>query len=373
MDYSVFLAAVSLYIIRLIFFMTGLYRELYRKKHCRRDYQPMVSVIVPARNEENNIAHCIRSLDSCDYPKEKYEIIVVNDRSEDNTGVVLDNMKGEISNLKVIHVTEGSKKNNLRGKPGALQAGIDHAKGEIIMMTDADCIISEGWIRRITMSFGDLKVGIVSSITSIIGNRFFDHLQAVEWILNQTMGSGGIGNGVPFGCFGNNLSVRADTYNKLGGYGKIKFSVTEDLALLQAVVHSGERARYYPDKDSLVFTKPCETFAEFKKQNHRWAVGGLDLGLKGWIFVAANFLIWLGIAYSLFIGDYTLLISLIATRVLGDLILITPTIIILREFRLFIAAIPSLFILMIWELFIPIMVIMSSEVKWKGQVFKPEK
>jgi cellulose synthase/poly-beta-1,6-N-acetylglucosamine synthase-like glycosyltransferase len=220
------------------------------------------------------------------------------------------------------------------------------------------------------MSFGDPKVGIVSSITSIIGNRFFDHLQAVEWILNQTMGSGGIGNGVPFGCFGNNLSVRADTYNKLGGYGKIKFSVTEDLALLQAVVHSGERARYYPDKDSLVFTKPCETFGEFKRQNHRWAVGGLDLGLKGWGFVAANFLIWLGIAYSIIAGDYLLLASLIATRVIGDLILITPTLVILREFRLFLGAIPSLFLLMIWELFIPILVILNSEVKWKGQVFK---
>jgi hypothetical protein len=56
--------------------------------------------------------------------------------------------------------------------------------------------------------------------------------------------------------------------------------------------------------------------------------------------------------------------------VIGDLILITPTLVILREFRLFLGAIPSLFLLMIWELFIPILVILNSEVKWKGQVFK---
>ena len=218
MLFNLILIAIVVYSIRGMIFILGAFIESLKKQKQNNFYQPFISVVVPARNEENNIENCLISLKNNNYPQEKFEIIAVNDRSTDSTLEKLEKFRGIIPNLKIVDITEANKISNLKGKPGALQAGINEAKGEIILMTDADCIVGNNWIETIVNEYAEKNISLVASFTNVIGNRIFDKIQAVEWVYMHTMASAGVGLNQPLGCYGNNLSFRKEEFDKLGGY-----------------------------------------------------------------------------------------------------------------------------------------------------------
>nr|MDA3813716.1 glycosyltransferase [Candidatus Cloacimonadota bacterium] len=112
-----------------------------------------ISVIIAARNEEKHLPNLLNSLISQNYPIENFEIIVVDDRSEDNTANIGKKFQAENRNITLIQVKNESK--HLLGKKGALDAGIRAAKYDILAFTDADCIPSINWLRQINSEFTD--------------------------------------------------------------------------------------------------------------------------------------------------------------------------------------------------------------------------
>ncbi|MBI5324132.1 MAG: glycosyltransferase family 2 protein, partial [Ignavibacteriae bacterium] len=182
-----YIQAIIIFSIRSIIFLIGLIIEHKKNNNPKISKKLSVSVIVPARNEENNIRKCIESIMKNNYPEKYYEVIVVNDRSSDNTGSILENLQLQYKNLLVVDITETTINKNLRGKPGALQKGIETAKGEIILMTDADCIVSKNWIESVTNSFNDEDVGLTAGVTNIISKNIFEIAQEVEWVYMHTM------------------------------------------------------------------------------------------------------------------------------------------------------------------------------------------
>ncbi len=211
------IGAVSIFAFRTIVFLIGIVRERKKKIRPGAGYEPFVSVVIPARNEEDNITACIRSIAKSRYPKDKFEIIVVNDRSTDRTGDILKELEEVNENLVIKTVTEETAEPNLRGKPGALQAGIDIARGELVLMTDADCTVPEEWIMDMASAYDDEDTGLVAAFSIPEPVRVFDKVQAVYWIYLHAMGSGGFGLNMPLGCIGNNLSVRTKTFREIGG------------------------------------------------------------------------------------------------------------------------------------------------------------
>lgn len=364
----IILAAVFVYLARTIFMFVGA-RKIRRTKIYENDYIPFVTVLVPARNEENNIENCLRSLAESNYPSDKFEIIAINDRSSDRTLEIMQKIASSFPNIKVLNITDEQQKENLRGKAGALHYGANAASGEIILMTDADCIVHKNWIRTFVKYYKDEKVGFVASFTLISGKRLFDIVQAVEWIYMNTMATAGVAFNKPLGCFGNNLSVRRKAYNEFGGYKSIPFSVTEDLALQKAVHNLGYKMHYILDKNATVLTKPCKTFAEYISQHRRWAKGGVTLGWVAVVFVLSSVLMWTGIIASIFTGSYIFAVALLLLRFAGDSSLILPSALILKENRLIPFIVPSVLFFLLIELIIPFTLI-SRKVVWKGQVFK---
>jgi cellulose synthase/poly-beta-1,6-N-acetylglucosamine synthase-like glycosyltransferase len=364
----VFLAVF--FIIRFLFFFFGPYIEYRRSIKIKNKTEkiPFISVIIPARNEENNIERAIRAVTKSNFPKQNFEIIAIDDRSIDETPKILDNLSTEIKNLKVIHLTDSTRNQNLIGKAGALDAGIKAASGEIIMMTDADCEVHPNWINTISKYFVDESVGIVPSYTIMETSNLFHKIQATEWLLLHSMARGGVGANHPMGCYGNNLSVRKKVYDEIGGYEKIKFSVTEDLALLKSVYAKGYKILYILDINSTVTTLPVNTFKEYILQHKRWAIGGLDLGWIAVFFVLSTISIWLGILISLLISRYDLAIIFFLIRVVSDFIINLPAIIKLRQYNLLITAPISYPFFMFFELIVPFLTL-DKKVKWKGQTF----
>lgn len=365
----IFIVSIVIFSIRSVLFLIGNKRENNEQKIEKKpDELPFVSVIIPARNEETNIERSITSLSESSYPKDKFEIIVVNDRSNDRTAEVLAFLKSKVDNLTVLNVDPNGSYKNLKGKPRALQTGFDCAHGEIILMSDADCTFPKEWIGEMILAYTDPKVGIAASLTRVEYSSIFEKMQYVEWIYMHTMARGGIGIHQPMGCWGNNLSVRRSVLEEIGGYTKIKFSITEDLALLQAVLARGYKARYERKPETLVATAPCTTVKEYLRQRHRWAVGGMALKMRAVFFVLSAVVLWIGIFAATFSQNFLWLAIILGSRTLLDLVLINTSMKILKLKKCGLFIIPEVFFFLLVELIAPFL-LLKRNIEWKEQVF----
>jgi 1,2-diacylglycerol 3-beta-glucosyltransferase len=363
-----FLTACALaYGARLLFFMTGFARG--RRASPSDHALPSVSIIVPARNEVDTIERCVAALAASNYPRDRMEILIVDDRSGDGTSALLDDLEQRYPMITVLHRTSTDDHPNLRGKPGALQHGIDRAKGDIILMTDADCSVAPTWIATMVSAFDAPKVGMVCAITSVTSGGAFGRLQDVEWTYSQSMARGGLQHGMPLGCYGNNIGLRRSMFDALGGYEAIPFSITEDLALLQVVCDAGWRVAYLCQHESSVETLPCSTLTEYVRQRQRWVRGGTALGWRATLFVVTSVLLWIGIVVAAAMQAWAWLAMLAGMRIVGDAMLVTWALVRLHRYKTIPWVGPSIALLMITELALPFL-LLRRDIVWKGQVFK---
>ncbi len=360
-------AALAVYTLRLVFFLFGQLRHSVAV--FSKDSTPTVSVIVPARNEEHTIERCLRALLASDYPADKLEIIVVNDRSTDGTEEVLNRLSATDGRVRALHRRNTLDHPNLKGKPGALQHGIDVATGDVLLLTDADCSVDKQWVRTLAQRFDDEAVGMVCGFTVIRTETLFDAVQDVEWLYTQTMARAGIRNGIPLGCFGNNMALRRRAYEAVGGYSAIPFSITEDLAILQVFTEAGWKVQYICDPSAVVETLPCDSLGEYLRQKHRWVRGGMALGSKAAVFVLTGAFYWVGICASILSGWWAVAALFLLLRILGDGLMIGTTIRRLGRWNRLAAVAPSIVLLLGLELLLPVMALRKTIV-WKNQVFR---
>ncbi|MBN1632543.1 MAG: glycosyltransferase [Ignavibacteria bacterium] len=334
-------------------------------KH-NNDYLPTVSVIVAARNEEENIAGCLESLKNLSYPTELLEVIIVNDSSSDKTKeFVLENIR-EHKNFTLTDSSENISK-IFPGKANAVDCGIKISRGEIIMTTDADCRIPENWIQE-TVKYYDEKIGMVCGFTRISeDNGFSAKVQAFDWLYLLSIAIGSSGFNRTLSCIGNNLSFRKKVYDEIGGYGKIKYSVTEDLALMIAIRNSGYKIRYPVNPLSVVVTDKCKTFFELYSQKKRWFRGGTDIGFFGYfvgvLMYTVNAIMMTGFVYlplNLYIGFFL-------SKFICDILIILPAYKKLHYRGLYKYFFIFEIYFMIYGILLPFTFLTGYKVKWKNR------
>jgi cellulose synthase/poly-beta-1,6-N-acetylglucosamine synthase-like glycosyltransferase len=280
---TVLLVITLLYVSQVIIFLVGLDRLKDTQSHTG---QPFVSVVIAARNEEHNIVDCLRSLTDQTYPSDRFEVIVANDNSTDGTQLVCTEYARAHPQVSCF---ETKQDEHLRGKANALAQAIDRARGEIIMITDADCVVPRSWIEETVRRY-DPTVGIMGGMTLQFATNHFEGMQSLDWAYLLGIAAASVGLRNPLSTIGNNLSFRKEAYEAVGGYRKIPFSVTEDYTLFQAITRSGRWAYRYPlDPALLVMSKPCPTFVDLRRQKQRWGTGGLDMKLSGFFIMAIGF------------------------------------------------------------------------------------
>ena len=274
-------------------------------------YEPTVSIIVAARDEEKNIGNCLASLAQIDYPSHKFEVIAVDDNSTDATPSIITSYLSAHNNFRTM--TAQPAIGHLRGKANAIAQGIDIATGDIIMMTDADCTVSPSWIRGTVEQYDD-TTGIVAGLTLLKYDNWFGGMQSLDWTYMLALASSTMALGNPLSCIGNNFTFRREAYDEVGGYRNIKFSVTEDFALFKAMTRSGKWGSRYPiRKETLVESEPCTNVATLYRQKRRWGVGGKDMSVSGFAIGTIGFLLhalylvspFLGISWSIFAASFT--------------------------------------------------------------------
>ena len=248
-----------------------------------------------ARNEEQNIESCLQSLNNLDYPEGKIEILIVDDSSTDKTLSTASNFIHGKQKFRIMHLEENDQA-KLKGKVRAMAEGIKFMKGEIILTTDADCVVDPLWAKTIASYYTD-DVGVVNGFTTQQVEGSFSGMQAIDFIYLLFIASGTINLGKPISCIGNNMSFRKVAYNETGGFENLPFSVTEDFLLLNSIKKLKKYKVIYPlDKNSLVTSNAASSISELFNQKKRWAVGGIDtppigLGLMLWSFLTNLFLL----------------------------------------------------------------------------------
>ncbi len=256
------------------------------------DYQPEVSVLIPAYNEEAAIVHTVRAALASNYPH--LEIVVVDDGSVDRTGELVRREFG--SDPRVRLLTQAN-----HGKPSALNHGLAELAGEIVISIDADTVVDREAIPRLVRHFADSKVGAVAGNVKVMNrNRWITRWQALEYITSQNLEKRAFDllNCIPVvpGAVG---AWRTAVLRAHGGFSGE--TVAEDTDLTLTIRRNGWKIRY--DEDAIGRTEVPETVDALISQRFRWTFGTLQAvwkhrdtaanpryGTLGWIAIPNIFL-----------------------------------------------------------------------------------
>ncbi|MES2617086.1 MAG: glycosyltransferase [Bacteroidota bacterium] len=267
----------SLYIAIQLFYLLLLYRQR-PKQYQALDNYPSISILVAARNEEDNILNCLHHLNYLNYPSDKVEILIGNDLSTDNTKAIIEQYIADKPKFRLINLT-GDEHPQTRGKARVLAVLGEQARGEVLLITDADITVNPQWAKGMTEALIGSQSGLVAGITNIKAETMFAKFQQVDWLYFMGIFYAFSGIGKPLSAVGNNMAVLKSAYDATGGYVKIPFSITEDYALFKAVRQKGYTTQQLMSPETLLYSQPIENLNGLIKQRKRWLVGGWDLPL----------------------------------------------------------------------------------------------
>jgi peptidoglycan-N-acetylglucosamine deacetylase len=265
------ITAIFISLIKSVIILLLSYLENAKSKKLKfnPEFSPKTSILVPCYNEEKTLGNCIESLLSQNYPD--YEIVIINDGSTDNTDKVA---KGyALKNQKVRYL---EKENG--GKAKALNHGIKHAKGEIIISIDADSVFLPNTVRKLTRNFIHPKIGAVGGNVKV-GNRnkalcknqsleYISGIQLEKRAFNY-LGCNQIVPG-PVGAF------RKKVLEEIGGYSTD--TIIEDMDLTVAISLAGHLVHF--ENDAIAYTESPENLKSLFRQRYRWSFGYLQILAK---------------------------------------------------------------------------------------------
>jgi cellulose synthase/poly-beta-1,6-N-acetylglucosamine synthase-like glycosyltransferase len=239
-------------------------------------YQPTVSVLIPARNEEKVIGRIIQRMTELTYPKDKLQIIIINDASTDSTGKIAEEYSKKYSHINVVHK---SPQDGGRGKASALNTGLKYASHEIIICFDADYYPQKDILEKLVKEFEDPKVGAVQGRVIVLNEpkNMVTRLVALEriggYLIDQNARE--ILRLIP--QFGGTVGgFRRDLLMSLGGWDES--ILAEDTDLTFRVRLAGYEIRYINDAES--YEEAVETWCAYWKQRYRWAKGHMQCAFK---------------------------------------------------------------------------------------------
>ncbi|MFN3490336.1 MAG: glycosyltransferase [Emticicia sp.] len=232
---------------------------------------PNVSILVAARNEEENIADLLQSFTQLSYPKDKLQIFIGDDDSTDKTAEIIENFIVENAYIQLITIKKQFA--GLKGKANVLAQLAHRATGELFFFTDADIEIPKNWIE----SFVEERKneGVIVGLTLVKNKNWFEASQAIEWLFTLKLMKILADFKIQSTGMGNNMMVSAEAYWAVGGYEKIGFSIVEDYAIYKAIIDKGFAFKQLFKPEAMTLTKPPKMYFEQRK---RWVSGGLSTG-----------------------------------------------------------------------------------------------
>jgi cellulose synthase/poly-beta-1,6-N-acetylglucosamine synthase-like glycosyltransferase len=240
------------------------------------DFSPAtkISVIIPARDEEENIGHCIDTLLAQDYPAHLYEIIVVDDHSSDRTSDIVQDVQDPRVRLLSLrkHLAPGERLNAYKKK--AIDTAIAQSKGSLIVTTDADCQVSSRWLSLLCACYQEKQpVFIAAPVAYTDETSFLKIFQSLDFMTLQGITGASVYKSAHTMCNGANLAYSKDAFYAVGGFRNIDSIASGDDMLLMHKMYRQypRRITFLKSKDVIVRTAPMQTWKTFINQRIRWA------------------------------------------------------------------------------------------------------
>ena len=283
------------------------------------------SIIIPFRNEKQNLPNLLRSLHLVEYPKDLIEIILVDDASDDH-------FQMPACKFQTIKINNRRKSNS--PKKDAIDSAIKIAKNNWIITTDADCLVQKGWLTIFDQFIRENEVEMVASGVCYVPKKgFLAAFQNLDFLSLQGVTIGSFGINKPFMCNGANFAYSKSFFKDLNGFnGNETIASGDDVFLLQkAIGLAPQKVGYLLAKESIVATKAVDSWTELFQQRVRWAskstkyTSNYGKGLAILVFIInvawiANLLLWL-----LNVNDSNLFMFFVASKFLIDFILLHQT------------------------------------------------
>ena len=236
---------------------------------------PPISVIIAARNEKSNIGGCLQSIVQQNYPAQLFEVIVVDDRSIDETAAIVANYQLAHPSVRLVKVENITS--DLPPKKNALNEGIRESRFDILAFTDADCIVPCDWLSCVAREFTP-DVGVVAGYSPM--EQYFPGTLLARWgdsflryleVKNSVGAASATGLHASYLCTGRNLAYRKNVFSEVGGFERIKHSTSGDDDLFIQLVQKRTQwgIRYMLSPNSFVETKPPLSLQAFVNQRKR--------------------------------------------------------------------------------------------------------
>ena len=275
---------------------------LFREKTSAKYEQslPFITVIIAARNEEDNLPSLLDDLVNQKIDKNKFEVIIANDRSIDKTEEIINEYSNRYKFINAIHIT---KEDEMAPKKYALENAINKSEGEIILATDADCRVSSDWaISMASLVFQTDKV--IIGYSKVSGQNILIHeIQKIDFLGIMAANGGLLTNGIVCSGSGQNLGYKKKDFYNIGGFEEVKHRESGDDMYIVQKISKIKGATFNYDKNSFVTTLPKNSLSSFINQRIRWSSNS-----KLTLFTSPLFFLFLT---SAFLANVNILISLL--------------------------------------------------------------
>ena len=236
--------------------------------------QPRISILIAARNEEHTILRCLQAISALEYPSSKIEVLIGDDASTDATRAVVEAYIQGRPNFVCIPIAQNT--GGCRGKANVLAQLAKHASSGYFFFTDADITVPPQWLQGM-LSGMEGHVGVVTGITSIEGPGVWARLQALDWLFALGLMQVVSDLKLPVSTMGNNMLLRREAYEAVGGFEGVRFSITEDVAIFNAIIKKGWGFRNLYDRTVLALSTPAQGLSAYLQQRRRWMRGSMHL------------------------------------------------------------------------------------------------
>jgi biofilm PGA synthesis N-glycosyltransferase PgaC len=233
--------------------------------------QTFLSVLIPIRNEAGSIIQLLKDLEKQSYPKELFEVLVIDDHSDDGSVSLVNNFRTDSDlNIKLLELKNGIG----NGKKSALAIGIVQSKGKLIVQTDGDCRVQEDWLKLLEYVYAvENKKFISGPVCLEAGKSWFEKMQVVEFAALIGAGAAAIGLGKPNMCNGANLAYEKAAFFAVNGYsGNEQIASGDDEFLMHKIgtLFPGQIS-FLKVSSAVVYTSAKENIRDFIAQRVRWA------------------------------------------------------------------------------------------------------
>ena len=378
MVFIIFIVTI-IYIVLIIFFIIGFDNIKVFNDEATNE-KTKFSIIIPFRNEAENLPVLLQSLFELDYPKHFFEILLVNDTSEDDSVEIIntfiskrpfDFAQGDITIINNKRVTNSPKKD-------AITTAINLANYEWIITTDADCIAPVKWLKTLD-SFIQKRSPkmIVAPVTYNTNKSFFEQFQLLDFLSLQSATISGFGIKRPFLCNGANFAYKKSLFKNLNGFdGNTKIASGDDIFLMEKALRNyPKKVMYLKSKYVLITTSPQHSLKNLIQQRLRWAAKTSSYNntfgkLIGLIVLFMNTLI-ISVALLTIIGvlKFEFLILIFVLKFFFDLTLIIKSAHFFNQKINFIFYTLSSLLYPVFSVYIALHSTFFG-FKWKGRAFK---